>query len=521
MHELDRRRVAHQRVVRIGGRFDRPGPVHRVDRTAGAPRRAAPRAPCPRSSRRGRAARSVRRRRTPRSPTSRTGAPRAARSTRRRCRRPTARSNAARSSTTRSAKWVGTSSTTRSSPGKRHGTNLPDREPPGMPRCSPAMDRKTVDVYERTCRRVDRAAAAPGAAERGLRSSPGPRQACGPTSAAGPGWYSGLLGEPVVALDAAFAMVGTRPRVRAGGAARPGRPRTPAVPTRRARRCVGAQVVHARARRERVPMALAELHRARACSAARSTSRSRAIKLDAGADDPFAGRHFSHFSDRRTSARSSRARASTCCRAATTARSGSTSRRPRARMLARHGRRRHAGADRRAEPERPLGRRGRRLRASRQPVLAGRARRGTREPRRSIRSTRCASRRRRHDQPRAARDRPRADELTVAEYRRRRRPPRTPRALAATGRGVLRSASPATAPRSTKPRNSGWQASASRRRAGLRHAEPERAERAREARRLRRALRAVQRTAARREHARLELARLLLERRRARRGTTR
>ena len=50
------------------------------------------------------------------------------------------------------------------------------------------------------------------------------------------------------------------------------------------------------------------------------------------------------------------------------------------------------------------------------------------------------------------------------------------------------SASPATAPRSTRKAQLGWQAAAVRRHARVRDAEPERAERAREAGRLRRAL---------------------------------
>ena len=74
-------------------------------------------------------------------------------------------------------------------------------------RDAPAMDRKTVAVYEdRTDEWIAQkhrpvpASLAPFAARvpDGMRADLG----------CGPGWYSGLLGEPVVALDAAFSMVG-------------------------------------------------------------------------------------------------------------------------------------------------------------------------------------------------------------------------------------------------------------------------------------------------------------------------
>ena len=71
----------------------------------------------------------------------------------------------------------------------------------------PGVDRKTVDVYEQRAARVDCEAAAPGAAERGTPSRLGSPAGVRADLGCGPGWYSGLLGEPVVALDAAFAMV--------------------------------------------------------------------------------------------------------------------------------------------------------------------------------------------------------------------------------------------------------------------------------------------------------------------------
>jgi TDG/mug DNA glycosylase family protein len=110
----------------------------------------------------------------------------------------------------------------------------------------------------------------------------------------GPGWHSAGLGDPVVALDAAPAMV------HHVAAYAPSALRVVGDLERlpfRAGALAGAwahkSYMHVLA--PRVPMALAELHRAVALGGAVHL-RVTCDQLDAEWDDPFAGRHFSHFS---------------------------------------------------------------------------------------------------------------------------------------------------------------------------------------------------------------------------------
>ena len=160
-------------------------------------------------------------------------------------------------------------------------------------RDAPAMDRKTVDVYEHRTdewiaqkHRPVPASLAPFAARvpAGIRADLG----------CGPGWYSGLLGEPVVALDAAFSMVRrvdeyapNALRVQADLERLPFRPG-----------CLSGGWAHKSYMHvpgERVPMALAELNRATAVGAAVHFQVT-CDQLEPEWDDPFTGRHFSHFS---------------------------------------------------------------------------------------------------------------------------------------------------------------------------------------------------------------------------------
>ncbi len=166
--------------------------------------------------------------------------------------------------TTRSAKWVGTSSTTRSSPGKAITHHLAQPRA-RRARCSrPWTARRLPSTRgeptsgSRQRRRPVPASIAPFVA----RTPPGVRADLG----CGPGWYSehlrtGKRGEPVVALDAAQAMLQRVPEFAPDALPVQADLELPPVPAGRARGRVGAQVLHARGR-DGVPLALAELHRA-------------------------------------------------------------------------------------------------------------------------------------------------------------------------------------------------------------------------------------------------------------------
>lgn len=124
------------------------------------------------------------------------------------------------------------------------------------------MDRKTVEVYERESERYEAQRRPRHQAEARALSERVPARA-GPVVdlGSGPGWYTPLLGDPVVALDAAAAML-RRTRTRAPGALLV-RADLSALPVRRGS-LGGAwarnSYVHLRA--AAVPMALADLHRA-------------------------------------------------------------------------------------------------------------------------------------------------------------------------------------------------------------------------------------------------------------------
>jgi TDG/mug DNA glycosylase family protein len=154
------------------------------------------------------------------------------------------------------------------------------------------MDRDTVAVYERRTdewvaqrRRPVPASLDPFVA----RTPPGPRADLG----AGPGWHSGLLGSPVVALDAAFGML-TRVRDFAPDAL-PLQGDLERLPFRRgALSGAWAHKSYMHVPAPRVPMALAELHHAVALGGAVHLQVT-CDQLPAPASDPFGGRHFSHF----------------------------------------------------------------------------------------------------------------------------------------------------------------------------------------------------------------------------------
>ena len=154
------------------------------------------------------------------------------------------------------------------------------------------MDRRTVDVYEANSkewiarrRRPIPASLAPFV----RRVPPGVRADLG----CGPGWHSASLGDPVVALDAALAMVEHVPEfapqaLRVVGDLERLPFRTGALTGAWAHRSyMHVPAVH-------VPMALAELHRA----VARDGTVHLQVTFGQQApkpDDPFAGRHFSFF----------------------------------------------------------------------------------------------------------------------------------------------------------------------------------------------------------------------------------
>jgi TDG/mug DNA glycosylase family protein len=154
------------------------------------------------------------------------------------------------------------------------------------------MDRDTVAVYEgRTDEWIThRQRPIPASLEPFVaRTPPGTRADLG----AGPGWHSGLLGTPVVALDAAFGMVA---RVRDFAPdALPVRADLEHLPFRRgALAGAWAHKSYMHVAAARIPMALAELHNAVMLGGA--------VHLQVTCDqlpdpdgDPFPGRHFSHF----------------------------------------------------------------------------------------------------------------------------------------------------------------------------------------------------------------------------------
>jgi TDG/mug DNA glycosylase family protein len=153
------------------------------------------------------------------------------------------------------------------------------------------VDRRTVDVYEENAadwvvhrKRPEPGSLAPFAA----RVAPGaPRLDLG----CGPGWHTAALGDPVIALDAAKAMLdlvpGNAPRALCVQAD------LEALPFRRA--ALGGTWAHKcymHVPAERVPLALADLHRAMEVGAALHLQVT-SDRQQENADDRFPGRHFS------------------------------------------------------------------------------------------------------------------------------------------------------------------------------------------------------------------------------------
>lgn len=155
------------------------------------------------------------------------------------------------------------------------------------------VDRATVDVYERTAAqwRASRQRPRPPQLRSFVERVPaGPRADLG----CGPGWHCAHLGRPVVALDAAMAMLAQVPEFA------PHALRVQAdlehLPLRTGS-LTGAwthkSLMHVP--RERIPMALAEIHRVLAPGAALHL-RVTCDQLHDEWDDPFAGRHFTYYS---------------------------------------------------------------------------------------------------------------------------------------------------------------------------------------------------------------------------------
>ena len=153
------------------------------------------------------------------------------------------------------------------------------------------MDRRTVDVYEENAddwvvhrKRPEPESLAPFAA----RVPPGtPRLDLG----CGPGWHTAALGDPAVALDAAKAMLD----LVATNAPRAFRVQADleALPFRRA--ALGGTWAHKcymHVPAERVPLALADLHRATEVGGALHLQVT-SDRQQENADDRFPGRHFS------------------------------------------------------------------------------------------------------------------------------------------------------------------------------------------------------------------------------------
>lgn len=154
------------------------------------------------------------------------------------------------------------------------------------------VDRATVDVYEHNARRWRRARQRPeppGLRAFAARVPPGPRADLG----CGPGWHCAGLGTPVVALDAAMAMLAQVPEFAPGALrVRADIEHLPFAPGSLAGAWAHKSLMHVPA--ARVPLALAEIHRALRPGAPLAL-RMTCDQLQAPWDDPFPGRHFTHY----------------------------------------------------------------------------------------------------------------------------------------------------------------------------------------------------------------------------------
>ncbi len=154
-----------------------------------------------------------------------------------------------------------------------------------------------MDVYERRAEEWQRARSAGAfdiAADFARRVAPGALRL---DLACGPGWHSDHLGAPVVATDAALAMLALVPG-HAPNALRAAHDLEALPFAANAFGGIWAHKCLMHVADERVPLALGELHRASSVGAAlhlRVTS----DHLPPGWDDPFSGRHFSYWNPER------------------------------------------------------------------------------------------------------------------------------------------------------------------------------------------------------------------------------
>jgi len=156
------------------------------------------------------------------------------------------------------------------------------------------VDRETVDVYERGAREWLARKARPVPASLAAFTARVPRGAFRLDLGCGPGWHTAALGSPAIASDAARAMLDLVPE-HAPGAARVVAD-LEALPFRRA--ALGGTWAHKcymHVAAERVPLALADLHRATAVGGALHVHVTSDRAPAGDPDTEFGGRHFSRW----------------------------------------------------------------------------------------------------------------------------------------------------------------------------------------------------------------------------------
>lgn len=162
-------------------------------------------------------------------------------------------------------------------------------------------ERQTLDVYEERAgewleKRAPESTEVVTAFAREVAHRPGPSPGLVLDAGCGPGWFTGELPSPTVALDAAAAMLELVPRFDPG--ALRVRADIESLPFRRgAFRAAWATKSYVHTRRSSVPLALADLHRAVTVGAAAHIEVfSGDLELGPFPDDHFGGRQFSAWS---------------------------------------------------------------------------------------------------------------------------------------------------------------------------------------------------------------------------------